>query len=315
MNIRNAPLRLIYRLPAAPGRRAIFIYRNRRLPHLRNPVSFNDKINWRILYDRRPILEWTCDKLAMKEYASKVRGLQVPRTLWVGASVRELGDAELPEHWVLKPNHRSGVVFFGHGSPDMSSLTTITEKWLRSFATNGLHEWAYSKARPLLLAEELLGVPNSPPSDYKFFVFAGQVEAVQVDVDRQTAHRRRLYLPDWSPLEVSNGRYPLAPVEPPPANLDEMLAVARELGRPFDFIRVDLYSIDGDTAFGEVTPYPGSAQQRFVPGSFDFELGAKWLLPYADPGVRRPRSRKRAQYDAADGKLSGEGQHVGMPGR
>jgi TupA-like ATPgrasp len=287
MDIRNAAPALMYRLPAGSARRALFIYHNRRLPHFRNPVTFNEKINWRILYDRRPILEWTCDKLAMKEQASKVPGLRVPRTFWVGANVRELEGAELPEHWVLKPNHRSsGQVFFGRGRPDISSLTAITGKWLRPFEAKDLHEWAYTKARPFLLAEELLGPPGSPPSDYKFFVFAGQVAAVKVDVDRHTAQCTRLYLPDWTPLEVKYGRYPLAPIEPPPANLEEMLAVARELGRPFDFIRVDLYSTDGGTTFGEVTPYSASGLTRFAPGSFDSELGAKWQIPHGGPGVR-----------------------------
>lgn len=255
---------------------------NHRLPHLQNPATFNEKINWRILNDRRPLLEWTCDKLAMKAHVCTVPGLRVPRTLWVGANVRDLENIELPEHWVLKPNHRSGIVFFGHGRPDRSSLTTITRNWLRSVQSEDFHEWAYSKAQPVLLAEDLLGVPGSPPTDYKYFVFAGQVAAVQVDVDRHSGHQRRIYRPDWSPLEVSSGNYPLAPIEPPPVNLEEMLAVAKEIGRPFDFIRVDLYSIDGETVFGEVTPYPGSGFDRLVPESFDAELGAWWELPHVD---------------------------------
>jgi len=279
MNINSVIPALIYKLPHGPRRRALFTYYNRRLPQFRNPVAFNDKINWRILNDRRPILEWTCDKLAMKEYAAKVPGLRVPRTFWVGTDVRELADVDLPGHWVLKPNHRSGCIFFGHGQPDIPSLAGMVEKWLAPVEAEQLREWAYSKSRPLLLAEELLGKPGSPPADYKFFVFEGQVAAVQVDTDRHTSHRRRLYLPDWQPLEVTYGPYPLAPLEPAPANLAEMLAIASQLGLPFDFIRADLYSIDNETCFGEVTPYATSGLDRFVPASFDAELGARWVLP------------------------------------
>src|SRR5215471_3670063 len=107
MNIRHAFLHLMYRLPARSSRRALFMFYHCRLPHFRDPVPFNEKDNWRSLNDRRPILEWTCDKLAMKEYAAKVPGLRVPRTLWAGTDLRELGDTDLPEYWVLKPNHRS----------------------------------------------------------------------------------------------------------------------------------------------------------------------------------------------------------------
>jgi hypothetical protein len=282
VHIRDAAVPLMFRLPVQSSRRALFMYFNRRLPHFQNPVTFNEKVNWRILNDRRPLLEWTCDKLAMKERVRTIPGLRVPRTLWAGTDVRELESTQLPEHWVLKPNHRSGMVCFGHGRPDASSLTKTTRKWLRSAQSEDLHEWAYSKAQRLLLAEDLLGEPGSPPPDYKYFVFAGQVAAVQVDVGRHTVHRRRIYRPDWSPLEVSSGTYPLSPVEAPPVNLERMLAVASEIGRPFDFIRVDLYSIDGETVFGEVSPYPGSGLDRLVPESFDVELGAWWKLPYVD---------------------------------
>jgi hypothetical protein len=276
---------LTCKLPSNPSRRALFFYTHRRFPRVRNPITFNEKVNWRILKDRREILTWTCDKLAMKDYASSVQGatahgLRIPRTLWSGTDVRELQSVELPEHWVLKPNHRSGRVFFGHGQPDVPVLQEAVEDWLRPAEAVDLHEWAYLKARPLMLAEEFLGVPGSPPSDYKFYVFAGEVAVVEVHVDRYNGHRIRYYLPDWTPLEVSVGKRLPSPAEgAPPGNFEKMIVIAGELGRSFDFMRVDLYSVDGDVFFGEVTPYPGSGIEPFVPKSFDDELGAKWKLP------------------------------------
>ncbi len=213
---------LTYKLPASLSRRLLFLHNNRRLPHFHNPATFNDKVNWRILNDRRQLLAWTCDKLAMKERVSSMTELRIPRTLWVGSSVEELAEIELPGHWVLKPNHRSGQIFFGSGQPDVSSLMTITQEWLRPTEAECLREWAYSKARPFFFVEELLGVPGAPPTDYKFFVFAGEVAAIQVDVDRHSVHRRRIYRADWTPLEVTSGEHPLAPAEEPPVNLDEM---------------------------------------------------------------------------------------------
>jgi hypothetical protein len=272
-------------MPSNLSRRAVFFYHHRRFPRVRNPITFTEKVNWRILNDRREIITWTCDKLAMKEYASNVQGasvhgLRIPRTLWSGTNVRELENVALPENWVLKPNHRSGLVFFGHGQPDTPVLQQMTQSWLRSAEGVDLHEWAYLKARPMLLAEELLGRPGSPPPDYKFYVFAGEVAAVEVHADRYGDHRVRYYLPDWTPLDVSVGNFPPLPAETmPPNNLEKMVAIAGEIGRSFDFMRVDLYSVDDETFFGELTPYPGSGINPFVPNSFDDELGAKWKLP------------------------------------
>jgi hypothetical protein len=276
---------LTYKLPSNVSRRALFFYSHGRFPRVKNPITFNEKVNWRILRDRREILKWTCDKLAMKDYASSVQGatahgLRIPRTLWSGTNVRELENVQLPERWVLKPNHRSGLVFFGQGQPNIPVLQKTVEGWLWSAEKADLHEWAYSKARPLLLAEELIGVPGSPPSDHKFYVFAGQVAAVEVHTDRFTNHSLRWYLPDWTPLEVTYGDSLLGPAEStPPGNFEKMLAIAGELGRSFDFMRVDLYNVDGEVFFGEVTPYPASGIERFDPASFDEELGAKWELP------------------------------------
>jgi hypothetical protein len=285
---KQAMLSALFRLPSGLSRRALFICFNHQIPNFRNPETFNEKVNWRILNDRRELLEFSCDKLAMKEYvhALDVPRVQVPRTIWVGDSIRQLADVKLPEHWVLKPNNRSGLVYFGCGRPDAGSLAAITRSWSRSVQADDMHEWAYSKARATLLVEELIGKPGSPPSDYKFFVFSGKVAAVQVDVDSHSMHQRRYYRPDWTPLEVSGGNHPLAPIEAPPPNLAEMISVAEELARPFDFMRVDLYSIDGSTVFGELTPYSGSGLDRFIPGSFDIELGSRWQLPDFESKVK-----------------------------
>jgi hypothetical protein len=131
----------------------------------------------------------------------------------------------------------------------------------------------------MLLAEEIIGAPGSPPRDYKFLVFDGDVALVEVDVDRYTTHKLRFYLPDWSPLEVQQGVYPLAPLEPAPAGLNDMLAAASVLGSGFDFMRVDLYNVGRDVYFGEVTPYPAGGTTPFLPASFDAELGVRWKLP------------------------------------
>jgi TupA-like ATPgrasp len=282
VGINRAIMDIVYRLPAGLSRRVLFMYFNRQVPRFSQPATFNEKVNWRILNDRRQLLEFSCDKLAMKDYARSIPRVLVPPVLWFGDNVHDLENVELPEHWVLKPNHRSGVVYFGHGLPGIPSLNAITREWSRSAQSEDYHEWAYSKARRLLLVEELLGQPGACPTDYKFFVFAGEVAAVQVDVDRHTAHQRRIYLPDWSPLDVSSGNHPLAPVQAAPVNLDEMISIARAIGQPFDFMRVDLYSIDGATVFGEMTPYAGSGLDRFIPRRFDIELGKRWELPRVD---------------------------------
>lgn len=278
--LRNAGRSTAYRLPVRVERRLLFAYYNRKLPHFGRPVTFSDKVNWRILNDRRPLLEWTCDKLAMKEYASEagLEDLYVPRTFWVGTDIGGLVEVDLPEHWVLKPNHRSGLIYFGSGQADQWELSKITATWINTFESSTMHEWAYEKARAMFLVEELLGPPGSPPPDYKIFVFDGQPDIIEM-VNRYDGNQQRLYRPDWTPLDVLYGPQGIAPIAPPPPDLDRMLTIAQQLGKPFDFIRVDLYNMDGMVVFGELTPYPCGGLERFRPAAFDIELGKKWHLP------------------------------------
>ena len=63
---------------------------------------------------------------------------------------------------------------------------------------------------------------------------------------------------------------------PRPANLDEMIRVARKLSEEFDFVRVDLYSVHDDVFFGELTHYPAAGTGRFNPREFDLVMGSYW---------------------------------------
>ena len=69
-----------------------------------------------------------------------------------------------------------------------------------------------------------------------------------------------------------------------PAGYDRMLEIAAALGKEFDFVRVDLYDVDGHVYFGELTHYPGGGLVRIRPRAFDRALGDLWRnatpIPY-----------------------------------
>ena len=286
------PRAVVTRLPHRHKRAVLFWEAHGRRPHLRRPRTFTEKVNWRVVHDRRPLIGRLGDKLAMKAYAAQVcPGLRVPRVLWSGTDVAELAGTELPGHWVLKPNHGTMRVHVGAGSPDVAQLRRVTAGWLDEPLHRTRGEWVYSQARRSLLVEEFLGRPGELPVDWKLLVFGGRVHVVQVDTARfGPGHSRRLYTRDWTPLTVTES-VPAGPVQPRPAALPELIATAEELGRAFDFVRVDLYDVDGELWFGELTPYPGGGLDPFDP-VLDRELGAAWVLP-SRADVRAPRRGTR----------------------
>ena len=266
----------IFRLPLRARRHVLFAIHHRRLARLREPRTFNEKLNWRILNDRRPLIAMSCDKLAAKEYAAE-RGLRTPATLWSGEDVADLAGLVFPERWVLKPNHRSGDVYLGSGSPDVAALRRVVADWQSWARETDKGEWGYTRARPLLLVEELLGGAE-PPADYKVHVFGGEPRFIQVDEGRFAVRTQRHYLPDWSPAGFTR-TYPLAAARARPAELPALLEASARVGAEFDFIRADFYLVAGEVIFGELTAYPGGGLVPFTPRAADRILGDWWQLP------------------------------------
>ncbi len=274
--------KLIGLLPLSLLRHAFHLTMIHTPGNFRQPRTFNEKVNWRILHDRRDRIIAACDKMRMKEMARAAypgAQLRIPETYWYGTDLRDAPDlAGLPP-WVLKPNHSSGHALFGPDpQTDVTALLEQTRDWWTRTPVE-LGEWGYGEARPLLLLEERIPTPDdAPPTDYKFFVFDGRVELVQVNRGRFDDQTATFLDADWNRLPV---RWRIRPVadEPRPAELDTMLPVASTLGAGWDFIRVDLYAVDGIVWFGEYTPYPGGGLLRYTPRDFDAEQGMHWQLP------------------------------------
>ncbi|MDP3949104.1 ATP-grasp fold amidoligase family protein [Microbacterium sp.] len=256
------------------------------------PSTFQEKLNVRILRDRRRLLVVASSKVLSKEYAAsrQISELMIPRTYWSGTDVSEIDGREIAGGWVLKPSHRSGGVAFGEAGTFRSiDLRVDVGKLLkeREYRTSKL--WGYKKAPRELLLEERLPSDNGDLKDYKFFVFHGVVSMIQVDSARFGGHFRVLYTPEWEPRSEVFG-VERGESEHAPSRLKDMLRIASQLASEFDFVRVDLYLVKGQIYFGELTVYPGGGLSRW-PASLDTELGSLWNLP---TGITSGPNRARA---------------------
>lgn len=273
-------------LPLTLRRNALYFRHTKRfIP--RTPQSFREKIQWRILNDRRDIIADGGDKLAMKAHAERSNsGVIIPETIWHGEDLADIYDTDWGCEWVLKPITGSGFVAFGSGSMKESGVDLDEVKtWRHEDIYRILGEWAYGQAAPGYLLERKIDTPKGEsPNDYRFFVFDGEVKLVQIDTPRFSRVQRRFYTPDWTPLEVRQGHTDLAPPIPAPSSLQTMLEAASSVGREYDFIRVDLYDVEGNIYFGEITPYPAGGVVPFNDREFDLWLGSQWTLPTLDKG-------------------------------
>ena len=202
-------------LPLFLRRQLLFLMHHNRFGNFANPRTFNEKVNWRIIYDRRDMLVWTCDKTLIKETAVR-HGIRVPQTYWSGPDIEEFPFGDLPPSWVLKPNNRTGMVLFGQGEPaERDVIRSVTDVWSNDQGVTRKGEWAYTLAQPGFLLEERIGPITSTPNDYKVYVFDGQPQLILVDVDRFSLHRSRFYSVDWEPMPIRDRVPPSRPIERP----------------------------------------------------------------------------------------------------
>lgn len=61
-----------------------------------------------------------------------------------------------------------------------------------------------------------------------------------------------------------------------PNNLSRMIDIAQKLSNGFKFLRVDLYNVNENIYFGELTFYPAAGIGSFAPEKWDKTIGS-WL--------------------------------------
>lgn len=278
--LRTLGHRLLRLLPLSWSRGIRFRFYTGRWPRLSDPRGINEKLNWRILYDRRSIWEWTCDKLRSKEEAARRSpGVLIPEVLWSGTDLLELGRLGLQGRWILKSNNSSKDVIIGEGAPDIAAISSAVARW-QDFQLSHLGEWAYSRAARVLVVERWIGMNSEPPIDYKVFVYAGVARFIHVHRARFSGHRASLYDRDWNRIPCCQSHIPPDEQDlPRPQHLAELLTRAEEIGAGFDSIRVDLFDTEEGVWFGETTPYSWSGFRPFTPASVELELGSYWTLP------------------------------------
>jgi len=254
---------------------------HRRLPDLRQPATFSEKIAHRMLYDRDPRIPGLVDKISAKRQMADRFGAEfVIPTIAIFDSAAEVDFALLPYPCVIKPTHSSGFNVFLRERPEGEGrVRDRLSRLLRYRHERSAEEWAYAQIVPRLLVEPLLSDGDRGLTDYKFHTFGGRVFAVQVDVRRYTDHRRAFFDPRWKLMPFSL-LYPAPSTSiPPPGALAAMIRHAEQIGYGFAYLRVDLYEVGGAVKFGEATFYPGAGLEVFKPRAFDALFGAQWIGP------------------------------------
>jgi hypothetical protein len=255
-----------------------------RPPDLKAPTTFSEKIIYKMMFDRRPILTRITDKLRAREYVAERIGARYLTELYqVCRSPAEIDWHGLPRRFVIKATHGTAMNIFvrDKSAIDVPTVSARLETWLAQNLYHCYREWAYRDIPPAILIEEMLIEDSGAlAANWKFFTFDGRAEFLRVDLDWHGRPAINNYDRDLTRLHL-RGRYqPNAITDPKfPANIELMFSLADRLGSGLDFVRVDLYNVNGRIVFGELTNYPAAGLDPFYPAEFDAVFGSKWRVP------------------------------------
>jgi hypothetical protein len=254
---------------------------------LKSPETFNEKLQWIKLYDRKPEYTQMADKYEVRKIISqKIGGEYLIPLLGVWDKFDDIDFDKLPNQFVLKCNHDSGslVICKDKASLNIKQAKKIIEKCLKQNYYYYGRQWVYKDITPRIIAEKYMtDESGSELKDYKVFCFNGEPKIIQVDFNRFTDHKRNFYSIDWEYQSFAV----LFPTDEhifiqKPKDLGLLLNLSRKLSDGIAQLRCDFYIINEKIYFGELTFYHGDGYEKFTPPEWDRKLGDWIALPLSE---------------------------------
>ena len=246
--------------------------------NLNNPQTFNEKLQWLKLYNRKKIYTKMVDKYEAKKFVSERIGNEcIVPTLGIYEKFSDIDFKKLPNKFVMKCTHDSGGLVI---CKDKLSLNykKAKKRIMNSLKRNYYYasrEWPYKNVKPRILIEKYLENSNEELIDYKFFCFNGIPKVVLVCSERYTSDNmcETWFDSSWNLLDIVESNHRVNPNIQKPINFEKMKGYCKKLSKGIPFLRVDFYEVNGKVYFGELTFFPASGFERFSPESWNLKLG------------------------------------------
>lgn len=255
----------------------------RRKLDLENPKTFNEKLQWLKLNNRKYIYSTMVDKAEAKHYvAERIGKKYIISTLGIWDSFDKIDFSQLPNRFVLKCTHDSGGVVICKDKKQFNHVKArnIIKKAMKNNYYKWGREWPYKNVKPRIIAETYLeDALNEGLTDYKIHCFNGRAKVILVCTNRYSNDglKQDFFDEEWNHLDLGRPTHPRANIIiKKPSCLDEMLNLAERLSDGIPFIRVDFYEIDNKVYFSELTFFPASGLQPFSPEEWDYKMG-EWI--------------------------------------
>lgn len=258
---------------------------------LKNPKTMSEKLQWLKLYDRKPEYSMMVDKCDAKKFVASIIGEEyIIPTYGVWDRSADIEWEKLPSQFVFKCTHDSGGIIIVKDK-DKANRAEIGEKLDRMLKRNyyrtGGREWPYKNVKPRIMAEQFMisnDTPNHDIPDYKFFSFNGEPRVLLFCTERKNGSSK------WDFYDMDMQRIDVAALHHETTSLnltdfvskevfEKMKEISRALAKVKAYVSVDLYYINKQIYFGELTFFSGGGWLQYNPADFDLKLGEMLTLP------------------------------------
>ena len=248
--------------------------------NLHKPETYNEKIQWLKLYDRKKIYTTMVDKYEVKNYVANIIGEEyIIPTIGVFNKFDEINFDSLPNQFVIKCTHDScGLIIVKNKKElDIKKARKKINKCLKNNYFFGGREWPYKNVKPRIIIEPYLEEKKyGELRDYKFFTFSGKVKFMFIASNRQGNGDTYFdfYDEKFNHLDIINGHSNNPTPPEKPLNFNKMIELAEKLSKNIKHVRIDFYEVDGKIYFGEMTFYHWSGFVPFSPEKWDKIIGS-----------------------------------------
>ena len=252
---------------------------------LTNPETFNEKLQWLKLYNRRPEYTMMVDKYRVRQYINdKIGSEYLVPLLGMWKNVEDIDFERLPNQFVLKCNHDQGSVVICKDKATFDVLAA-KKKLAQKLKKNhywAIREWPYKNVEPCIICEKYMSneLGNDELSDYKVLCFNGEPKLVEVHRGRFVGHHTQdFYDTEWNKTKFQQPDVPLSQeIMEKPVFAEEMFELSRKLSKGIPHVRVDWYFTNSHLYFSELTFYDASGFDPFIDEQ-DREIGGWLVLP------------------------------------
>lgn len=259
----------------------------RYIPNINRPKTFNEKIQYRKKYGTHELFSLCSDKLKVKKYVEDLIGEKyVIKNHFSGdkISVDDIKRIVAEKGPVVaKLNHDSGSVYLiddGNSEEELHFLVQELNKSIyNDYGKKSGEHWYSEIDAKILVEQQLMKDSKGELPDYKFHVFTNGEEQeviLHVDFDRYSNHNRTWFDKNLNYLPFAMGYPNIKTSIEAPKNYHLMLELSKKLAKPFSYARVNLYNVDGEIYFGEITFAHGSGFEKFTTKYHDKWMGAFW---------------------------------------